>query len=44
MEEDKPAEERGAYLHPEAYGQPETMGLAYREAQAHEANQRIAGR
>ncbi len=44
VEEDKPAEERGAYLHPEAYGQPETMGLAYREAQAHEANQPIAGR
>jgi hypothetical protein len=33
VEEEKPAEERGTYLHPEAYGQPETKGLAYKEAQ-----------
>jgi hypothetical protein len=32
VEEEKPPEERGTYLHPEAYGQPETRGLAYREA------------
>jgi hypothetical protein len=34
VEEDKPPEERGTYIHPKAYGQPETMGLAYKEAQA----------
>jgi hypothetical protein len=34
VEEDKPPEERGTYLHPQAYGQPETMGLVYRQAQA----------
>jgi hypothetical protein len=44
VEEEKPAEEQGTYLHPEAYGQPETIGLAYKEAQAHEANQPAAGR
>jgi hypothetical protein len=44
VEEEKPAEERGVYLHPDAYGQPETMGLAYREARAHQANQPAAGR
>jgi len=33
VEEDKPAEEQGTYLHPEAYGLPETRGLAYKEAQ-----------
>jgi hypothetical protein len=27
VEEDKPADERGTYLHPDAFGQPETMGL-----------------
>jgi len=32
VEEAKPPEERGTYLHPEAYGQPETMGLDYEEA------------
>ena len=37
VEEEKPPEERGTYLHPEAYGLPETMGLAYKEAQAHRA-------
>jgi hypothetical protein len=28
VEEDKPDEESGRFLHPEAYGQPETRGLA----------------
>ena len=27
VEEDKPADERGAYLHPKAWGQPEAAGL-----------------
>ena len=30
VEEAKPAGERGAYLHPQAYGQPETKGVDYR--------------
>jgi hypothetical protein len=34
VEEPKPPEERGTYLHPEAYGLPETMGLAYKKAQS----------
>jgi hypothetical protein len=29
VEEDKPATERGYYLHPEAFGQPETKGVKY---------------
>jgi hypothetical protein len=29
VEEEKPADERGNYLHPELYGQPESMGIAY---------------
>jgi hypothetical protein len=29
VEEDKPAAERGYYLHPEAIGQPETKGVKY---------------
>jgi len=33
VEEEKPAEEQGTYLHPEAYGLPESKGLAYKEAQ-----------
>jgi hypothetical protein len=34
VEEEKPAEERGTYMHPEAHGQPEKRGLAYKlEAQ-----------
>jgi hypothetical protein len=37
VEEDKPPEEQDTYLHPQAYGQPETRGLAYREAQEEEA-------
>lgn len=27
MEEDKPADERGLYLHPEEYGQPKEKGI-----------------
>jgi hypothetical protein len=34
VEEAKPPEERGTYLHPEAYGQPETKGLDYEETQS----------
>jgi hypothetical protein len=34
VEEEKPAEEQGTYLHPGAHGQPETKGLAHKEAQA----------
>jgi len=34
VEEDKPAAEQGTYLHPEAFGQPATMGVdAVREAE-----------
>jgi hypothetical protein len=29
VEEDKPAKERGTYLYPELYGQPEELGLDY---------------
>jgi hypothetical protein len=32
VEEDKPADEQGAYLHPQAYGLPETRGPVSREA------------
>ncbi len=39
VEEDKPPQERGTYLHPQAYGQPETRGLAYLEKQAHGAGE-----
>ena len=28
VEEDKPPEEQGTYLHPKAYGMPETMGVS----------------
>jgi hypothetical protein len=31
VEEEKPAEERGKYLHPDAYGQPEEKGIGYRD-------------
>ena len=33
VEESKPADELGTYLHPDAYGLPESQGLAYKEAQ-----------
>ena len=29
VEEDKPAKERGYYLHPELYGQPEENGISH---------------
>jgi hypothetical protein len=31
VEEDKPADERGKYIHPEVYGEPETKGIYYRQ-------------
>jgi hypothetical protein len=33
VEEDKPADERGTYLHPTDWGQPESKGLGYEERQ-----------
>ncbi len=36
VEEMKPVEERGAYLHPHAHGIPETTGLAHKETQEKE--------
>jgi hypothetical protein len=29
VEEDKPAKERGHYLHPDLYGQPEEKGISH---------------
>ena len=29
VEEDKPAKERGYYLHPDVYGQPEEKGISH---------------
>jgi hypothetical protein len=29
VEEDKPTKERGYYLHPDLYGQPEEKGISY---------------
>ena len=40
VEEEKPQEEQGTYLHPEAYGMPNTMGKAYRENQEYLAMQK----
>ena len=40
----KPPEERNTYLYLEAYGLPETMGLAYKEAQAREDRAPVPGR
>ena len=34
VEEDKPGDERGTYLAPEAWGQPEELGLEWRQEQA----------
>jgi hypothetical protein len=31
VETEKPASEQGKYLHPEAYGQPETNGISYQQ-------------
>jgi len=39
VEEDKPAAERGTFLHPEAFGRPETQGVAYAREQALRAAQ-----
>jgi hypothetical protein len=33
VEQDKPAEERGKYLHPTEWGQPESLGVDYDERQ-----------
>jgi hypothetical protein len=33
VEEDKPADERGKYLHPTEWGQPEALGVDYEEQQ-----------
>jgi hypothetical protein len=33
VEEEKPADERGVYLYPEVYGQPDEMGLDYQQEQ-----------
>jgi hypothetical protein len=33
VEEDKPPEEQGTYLHPIEYGKPETMGVDYQQEQ-----------
>ena len=40
VEEDKAPEERGYYLHPEAYGQPKERGIGYVAVQA-QANDEI---
>ena len=37
VEEDKPAEEQGTYLHPQEWGQPENRGVGYADRQAHAA-------
>ena len=45
-EVDKPAQERGKYLHPEAHGKPPTLGSSYREgttAAERESTARQAG-
>ena len=36
VEVDKPADERGTYLYPELYGQPEELGLDYQRHRAWE--------
>jgi hypothetical protein len=36
VEEEKPEDELGTYLHPEVYGMPETMRLGYKENQDHQ--------
>jgi hypothetical protein len=33
VEEDKPANEKGKYLHPTEWGQPASMGIDYEEQQ-----------
>jgi hypothetical protein len=34
VEQDKPVEERGTYLHPQVWGMPETTGLGCEEVQS----------
>lgn len=34
VEQNKPANEKGKYLHPAEYGQPETMGIGYEQRQS----------
>jgi hypothetical protein len=33
VEEEKPAEDQGTYMHPEEWGQPESLGINYRMQQ-----------
>jgi hypothetical protein len=40
VEEDKPASERGRYLHPDAYGQPEEYGIGFVKRREPEACKR----
>jgi hypothetical protein len=40
VEEDKPADEQGKYLHPTEYGQPESLGVDYDDIQ--ESHRRLA--
>lgn len=40
----KPAGEIGKYLHPEAYGQPESMGVDYEKRQSLERQGPEAGK
>jgi len=44
VEEDKPPEERGSYLHPEAWGQPEEMGVEWQRMPEKMREVREAGR
>jgi hypothetical protein len=43
VEEDKPAEERGKYLHPTEWGQPQSAGIDYEEQQKMQEELRQAG-
>jgi hypothetical protein len=40
VEEEKPADERGRYLHPDAYGQPEEYGIGFVKRREPEACKR----
>jgi hypothetical protein len=42
VEQVKPAEERGTYLHPEAWGQPEERGLSWRLHEPYREGQQLA--
>jgi hypothetical protein len=41
VEQDKPADEKGKYLHPEVYSQPETMGIGYEQSQSAKQPQQL---